>query len=74
MLALMCLINYLQSAFQQGKSKIHQIFTLRILTEIAKRTNTTLYISFFDLEKAFDKVSGLIDYVIVESVTVYCRR
>ena len=54
------MINYLQSAFQQGKSTIHQIFTLRILIEIAKRTNTTLYIGFFDLEKAFDKVSRLL--------------
>ena len=55
-----CLINYLQSAFQQGKSTLHQIFTLRILIEIAKQTNTTLYIGFFDLEKAFDKVSRLL--------------
>ena len=55
-----CLINYLQSAFQQGKSTIHQIFTLRNLTEIARRTNTTLYIGFFDLEKAFDKVFRLL--------------
>lgn len=55
-----CLINYLQSAFQSGKSTIHQIFTLRILIELAKQTNTTLYIGFFDLEKAFDKVSRLL--------------
>ena len=55
-----CLINYLQSAFQQGKSTLHQIFTLRILIEIAKQTDTTLYIGFFDLEKAFDKVSRLL--------------
>ena len=55
-----CLINYLQSAFQSGKSTLHQIFTLRILIELAKQTNTTLYIGFFDLEKAFDKVSRLL--------------
>ena len=55
-----CLVNYLQSAFQQGKSTIHQIFTLRIIIELANRTNTTLYIGFFDLEKAFDKVSRLL--------------
>ena len=46
-----------QTAFQKLKSAIHHIFTIRLLTEIAKRTNTTLYIGFFDLEKAFDKVS-----------------
>ena len=46
-----------QSAFQKGKSAIIQIFTLRILIEIAKRNNVTLYIASVDLEKAFDKVS-----------------
>ena len=46
-----------QTVFQKLKSAIHHIFTIRLLTEIAKRTNTTLYIGFFDLEKAFDKVS-----------------
>ena len=55
-----CLVNYLQSAFQQGKSTLHQKFTLRILIELAKQSNTTLYIGFFDLEKAFDKVSRLL--------------
>ena len=50
-------INYEQSAFQKGKSTIHQLFTIRLLIEIIKRTNSTLYIGFFDLEKAFDKVS-----------------
>ena len=50
-------INYEQSAFQRGKSTIHQLFTIRLLIEIATGTNTTLYIGFFDLEKAFDKVS-----------------
>ena len=50
-------VNYEQSAFQKGKSTIHQLFTLRLLIEIAKSSNVTLYIGFFDLEKAFDKVS-----------------
>ena len=55
-----CGVHYLQSAFQKGKSTIHQIFTIRLLIHIAKRTNTTIYIGFFDLEKAFDKVSRLL--------------
>ena len=46
-----------QSAFQKGKSTLHQLFTLRLLIEIAKKTDTTLYIVMFDLEKAFGKVS-----------------
>ena len=45
-----------QSAFQKGKSAIIQILTLRILIEIAKLKNVTLYIASVDLEKAFDKV------------------
>lgn len=54
------IVNFLQSAFQKGKSTIHQIFTLRIIIEIAKQTNTTIYIGFFDLAKAFDKVSRVL--------------
>ena len=46
-----------QSAFQKGKSAIIQIFTLRILIEIAKLKNVTLYIASVDLEKVFDKVN-----------------
>ena len=52
-------ICYEQSAFQKLKSAIHQLFTIRILIEIAKNTKTSLYIGLFDLEKAFDKVSRL---------------
>ena len=50
-------VNDVQSAFQKLRSTIQQIFTIRLLIEIAKKTNTTLYIGLFDLEKAFDKVS-----------------
>ena len=46
-----------QSAFQKGKSAIIQIFIVRLLIEIAKKKNITLYIASVDLEKAFDKVS-----------------
>ena len=50
-------VSYVQSVFQKGKSTILPLFTLRLLIEIAKYNGTTLYIAFFDLEKAFDKVS-----------------
>ena len=50
-------VRAVQSGFQKLKSTLHQIFTIRLLIEIAKMTNTTLYIGMFDLEKAFDKVS-----------------
>ena len=50
-------VSDVQSAFQKLRSTLHQIFTIRLLIEIAKKTDTTLYIGMFDLEKAFDKVS-----------------
>ena len=50
-------LHYVQSAFQKLRSTIHQIFTIRLLTEIFKMHKMTLYIGVFDLEKAFDRVS-----------------
>ena len=49
-----------QSGFQKGKSTIIQIFTVRLVIEIAKKTKTTLFIGCFDIQKAFDKVSRLL--------------
>ena len=53
-------INPEQSAFQKGKSTINKIFILRIIIALAKRYKKCLYIGFFDLSKAFDKVSRLL--------------
>ena len=49
-----------QTGFRKGKSTLTQIFTLRIIIEIMKKTKRKLYIGCFDIEKAFDKVSRLI--------------
>ena len=46
-----------QSAFQKGKSTLNHIFLLRTVIATCKRANMTLFLGFFDLEKAFDKVS-----------------
>ena len=46
-----------QTAFQKGKSTIDQIFLIRTIINLAKLSNVTLYIGYFDLAKAFDKVS-----------------
>ena len=46
-----------QTAFQKGKSTIDQIFLLRTIINLAKHSNETLYSGYFDLAKAFDKVS-----------------
>ena len=50
-------INNEQTAFQKGKSTIDQIFMLRLIIALIKHQKQTLYIGFFDLSKAFDRVS-----------------
>ena len=45
-----------QTAFQKGKSTLIHIFTLRILIDVARKLNVTLYIGSVDIEKAFDHV------------------
>ena len=50
-------INPEQSAFQKGKSTLNNIFLLRVITSLTKYAKVPLYIGFFDLAKAFDKVS-----------------
>ena len=46
-----------QTAFQKGKSTLDQIFLLRTIIALIRQAKLTLYIGYFDLEKAFDKVS-----------------
>ena len=50
-------VNDEQTGFRKGKSTLTQLITLRIVIEIAKKSNTCIYIGCFDIEKAFDKVS-----------------
>ena len=49
-------VDELQTAYQTGKSCNTQIFTLRAITELAKKRKTPLFVLFLDLEKAFDLV------------------
>ena len=46
-----------QSAVQKGKSTLDQIFLLRTLISLARHSKIPLFIDFFDISKAFDKVS-----------------
>ena len=46
-------VNYEQTAFQKGKSTIHQIITLRLIMLLCKKHKKSLYVAFFDIEKAF---------------------
>ena len=45
-----------QAGFRPGRSCSDHIFTLRQILEQSKEWNTPLYISFIDLEKAFDSI------------------
>ena len=49
-------VNDEQTA-QKGRSTIDQLFIMRILISLIKHKKLTLYIAFFDLSKAFDRVS-----------------
>ena len=53
-------INDEQTAFQKGKGTIDQIFILRVIIALMKYNKCNLYIGFFDLSKAFDRVSRLL--------------
>ena len=53
-------INSEQTAFQKGKGTLDQIFTLRVVIALAKRYHKPLFLGFFDLSKAFDKVSRVL--------------
>ena len=46
-----------QSAFQKGRCTTDQIFLLRTIIALIRHSKKSLFIGFFDLSKAFDKVS-----------------
>ena len=45
-----------QAGFRKGRSTIEQIFVLKNIVEQAVEWNSSLYVCFFDYEKAFDSV------------------
>ena len=46
-----------QTAYQKGKSTALHILTIRVISQLAKKLNITVYLGFFDIQKAFDHVS-----------------
>ncbi len=50
-------INFEQTAFQKGKGTVDQMFLLRVIISLVKANGKKLYVGFFDLSKAFDRVS-----------------
>ena len=55
-----------QCGFRRGRGCIDHIFTLRTLAEKAREFNTTLYLSFVDLRKAYDSVNREALWLVLE--------
>ena len=56
-LQLWMMVSAEQTVYQKGKSVLNHLFTLRLLIELTKVWDVTLYIGFFDIAKTFDHVS-----------------
>ena len=49
-------VDEFQTAYQKEKSCNNQLFTIRTITELAKKKGTPIFILFVNLEKAFNRV------------------
>ena len=59
-----------QAGFRKDRSAIHQILTLRLLAEKAKRQGQKVYNCFIDFQKAFDTISHRILWTVLKSYGV----
>ncbi|CAM4876466.1 unnamed protein product [Rotaria socialis] len=59
-----------QAGFRKDRSTVHQILTLRLLAEKAKRQGKKIYNCFIDFQKAFDTVKHKIIWAMLKSYGV----
>ena len=59
-----------QAGFRKDRSTIHQILTLRLIAEKAKRQGKKIYNCFIDFQKAFDTIKHKIIWATLESYGV----
>jgi hypothetical protein len=59
-----------QAGFRKDRSTVHQILTLRLLTEKAKRQDKKIYNCFIDFQKAFDTIKHKIIWAMLKSYGV----
>ena len=52
------LIDDVQGGFRAGRGCVDQMFTLKQMGEKAREKNCRVYVSFMDLEKAYDRVNS----------------
>ena len=60
-----------QTAYQRGKSTVFHKLTIRIIVELAMKLKTTIYLVFFDIQKAFDHVSR---FKMLNALKGHCRQ
>ncbi|CAF4463173.1 unnamed protein product [Rotaria socialis] len=59
-----------QAGFRKDRSTVHQILTLRLLAEKAKRQGKKIYNCFIDFQKAFDTIKHKIIWAMLKSYGV----
>jgi len=59
-----------QAGFRKDRSTVHQILTLRLLAEKAKRQGKKIYNCFIDFQKAFDTIQHKIIWAMQKSYGV----
>ena len=59
-----------QAGFRKDRSTIHQILTLRLLAEKAKRQGRKIYNCFIDFQKAFDTIKHKVIWAALKSYGV----
>ena len=56
-----------QAGFRQDRSTVHQILTLRLIAEKAKRHWKKIYNGFIDFQKAFDTIKHKVIWTVLKS-------
>ena len=62
-----------QAGFRKDRSTVHQILTLRLLAEKAKRQGKKIYNCFIDFQKAFDTIKHEVIWATLRSYGVETR-
>ena len=62
-----------QAGFRKDRSTIHQILTLRLIAEKAKRQGKKVYNCFIDFQKAFDMIKHKIIWAVLKSYGVQSK-
>ena len=62
-----------QAGFRKDRSTIHQILTLRLLAEKAKRQGKKIYNCFIDFQKAFDTIKHKVIWATLKSYGVEAK-